>query len=105
MQVPKAERKAAAAEILRDVKPSRDDLYLPVNAAARVLDIIPSSATPMQSAAKVGQRSLNSFNCRILQASEYVPRCLQSMCDRRLVSSLSNCKSSLLLGRGHSMFV
>ena len=53
LQVPKPERKAAAAEILQDVKPSRTDLYLPVNAHARVLDVIASSATPMQSAAKV----------------------------------------------------
>jgi hypothetical protein len=55
LQVPKPERKAAAAEILRDVKPSRADLYLPVNAHARVLDVIATSATPMQSAAKVPQ--------------------------------------------------
>lgn len=53
LQVPKPERKAKAAEILRDVKPSRGDLYLPVNAHARVLDVIATSATPMQSAAKV----------------------------------------------------
>lgn len=52
-QVPKPERKAKAAEFLHDVKPSRDDLYLPVNANARVLDVIAESATPMQSAAKV----------------------------------------------------
>lgn len=57
-QVPKPERKARAAEILRDVKPGREDLYLPVNAQARILDVIPDSATPMQSAAKVEMRPL-----------------------------------------------
>jgi len=51
--VPKPERRAAAQQLLRDVKPSRQDLYLPVNARARVMDVIPASATPMQSAAKV----------------------------------------------------
>lgn len=49
----KLERKAKAAEILQDVRPLRDDLYLPVDPHARVLSVIPSSATPMQSAAKV----------------------------------------------------
>eukprot|EP00208_Stichococcus_sp_RCC1054_P001997 CAMPEP_0206143372 /NCGR_PEP_ID=MMETSP1473-20131121/20292_1 /ASSEMBLY_ACC=CAM_ASM_001109 /TAXON_ID=1461547 /ORGANISM="Stichococcus sp, Strain RCC1054" /LENGTH=1452 /DNA_ID=CAMNT_0053538737 /DNA_START=218 /DNA_END=4576 /DNA_ORIENTATION=- len=52
-EVDKLERKAKAAEILQDVRPLRDDLYLPVDPHARVLSVIPSSATPMQSAAKV----------------------------------------------------
>ena len=63
LQVPKPERKAAAAEILRDVKPSRNDLYLPVNAHARVLDVIASSATPMQSAAKVPSQTTVEMEC------------------------------------------
>ena len=53
MQVPKHKRKAKAAEILRNVALPREDLYLPVNLGARVLAVLPESATPMQSAAKV----------------------------------------------------
>lgn len=52
-EVEKLLRRGKAAELLRDVAPSRPDLYLPTDPAARVLSIIPSSATPMQSAAKV----------------------------------------------------
>ena len=49
----KEERKAKICDELTKFKPKRDDLYLPTNPDCRVLAHIPSSGTPMQSAAKV----------------------------------------------------
>ncbi|BDA51126.1 phosphatidylinositol 4-kinase alpha [Coccomyxa sp. Obi] len=51
--VPKDERKAGAVNLARQLKLPRDDLYLPTNPHYRVRGVIPESATPMQSAAKV----------------------------------------------------
>lgn len=47
-QVVQDERKVAAVQFLREIKPPRDDLYLPTNPHARVLDIVPEGAAPMQ---------------------------------------------------------
>ena len=49
----KDERKARIAEELVKFEPTRPDLYVPTNPDCRVLAHIPSSGTPMQSAAKV----------------------------------------------------
>ena len=50
------------------LKLPRDDLYLPTNAHYRVRAIIPESATPMQSAAKVP--ILVAFQVRLLDYSQ-----------------------------------
>ncbi|EIE19821.1 phosphatidylinositol 3 and 4-kinase family protein, partial [Coccomyxa subellipsoidea C-169] len=51
--VRKDERKAGAVRLARELKLQRDDLYLPTSPHYRVKGVIPESATPMQSAAKV----------------------------------------------------
>eukprot|EP00798_Chlamydomonas_sp_ICE-L_P027721 gene27721-7367_t len=49
----KDERKSRIAEELRKFEPSRANLYVPTNPDRRVVKHIPTSGTPMQSAAKV----------------------------------------------------
>jgi hypothetical protein len=52
-KVPKDERRGAIAAELAKFRPSRPDLYVPTNPDCRVVGHIPTSGTPMQSAAKV----------------------------------------------------
>lgn len=49
------DRKPKIAEVLATFGPSRKDLYVPTNPDCKVVSHIPSSGTPMQSAAKVGR--------------------------------------------------
>lgn len=53
VQFAKDERKAQCQELLLGFSTSREDLYIPTNPSCRVMQHIPTSGTPMQSAAKV----------------------------------------------------
>ncbi|KAL4452207.1 hypothetical protein ABPG75_007869 [Micractinium tetrahymenae] len=75
--VPKDERKAAAVKLLEGITVPRDDLYIPTNPDCRVLEVIPESAAPMQSAAKCP--ILAAFRCEQsdeLGAHEKVQACI-----------------------------
>lgn len=74
-KIDREERRGAIAAELSKFSPPRPDLYIPTNPECRVLSHIPTSGTPMQSAAKVcilipntktlSQLSVDVLSCRL----------------------------------------